>query len=64
MAHNKLSLISAYNTINKYDKICISESYLNNTAVLSVDGYSLVRADHPDSQKKVVYVCTLKNNES
>ena len=49
-----MSLITAYNTIHKYDIIWISESYLDNTAdnALSIDGYYLIRADHPNNQKK------------
>ena len=55
MAYNKLSLISVYNTIHKYGIICISESYIDNSVdnnVLSIDDYNLIRADHPDNQKK------------
>ena len=54
MARNNLSLISAYNTIYKYDIICISESYLDNKAdgnVLLIDGYNLIRANRPNNQK-------------
>ena len=32
MAHNKLSLLSAYNTLHKFDVICISETYLDKSA--------------------------------
>ena len=55
IARNKLFLLSAYNPIHKYDIICISESYLHNTAdnnVLSTDGFNLIKADHPNNQKK------------
>ena len=31
LAHNKRSLIIAYNIVQKFDKICISESYLNSS---------------------------------
>ena len=64
MTYKKLPLISAHNTVTKYDIIYIPESYLHNTAannVLSIDGYNLIRDDHPNNQKKGG-VCTLKNN--
>ena len=43
-AHNKLSLLSEYNTY----VICISEIYLDKSAdndALSIDGYNIIRAD-------------------
>ena len=55
MAHNKLSLLSAYNTFHKYDVICISETYLDKSAdinVLSIGGYNIIKADHPHNQKR------------
>ena len=55
MAHNKLSLLSAYNTLHKFDVICISETYLDKSAdndALSIDGYNIIRADHPHNQKR------------
>ena len=46
-AHNnlKLSLIAAYNSIRKYDFICISETYLNSSVQsddrnISINGYN------------------------
>ena len=55
MAHNKLSLLSAYNALLKFDVICISETYLDTSAdndALSIDGYNIIRADHPHNQKR------------
>ena len=55
LAHNKLSLLSAYNTLHKFDVICISETYLDKSAdndALSIDGYNIIRADHPHNQKR------------
>ena len=52
LAHNKLSLIIAYNTVQKFDIICILETYLNssvNENLLLIPGYHLLRADHPDN---------------
>ena len=45
LAHNKLSLIIAYNTVQKCDEICISETYLNssvNENLLLISGYHLL----------------------
>ena len=48
MAHNKLSFLSAYNILHKYDVICISETHLDKSAdnnALSINGYNIIRAD-------------------
>ena len=60
-AHNKLSLLQAYNTIHQYDILCISETYLDSSvstddSTLSLPGYNLVRSDHPSNVKRVA-VC-------
>ena len=34
LAHNKLSLLEAYNTVHKYDILCISETYLDSSVSL------------------------------
>ena len=55
MAHNKLSLLSAYNTHHKFDVICISETYLDKSVdndALSIDGYNIIRADHLHNQRR------------
>ena len=58
-AHNfaKMLLLKAYNAIYKYDFICLSETYLNfstpsDHACLDLEGYKLVRADHPNNVKR------------
>ena len=54
-AHNKLPMLEAYNTACKYNVICISESYLDSTLPLdslSLNGYNLTHADHPDNVKR------------
>ena len=65
-AHNfeKINLLEAYITINKFDVICLSESYLDSCIAsdndnLNIKGYNLYRADHPN--KEAVYVHTLGN---
>ena len=42
-------------TIHTFDVICISDTYLNKSAdndALLIDGYNIIRADHPDNQKR------------
>ena len=54
-AHNKLPMLEAYNIACKYNVICISESYLDSTLPLdslSLNGYNLTHADHPDNVKR------------
>ena len=53
----KVSLLQAYNSIHNYDLICLSETYLDSSAslddnTLSIQGYNLVRADHPSNTKR------------
>ena len=47
----KVSLLTAYNSIHKFDIICLSEMYLNSKTLsndenLNVPGYNLIRTDH------------------
>ena len=58
-AHSMLNLssIAAYNSIHKYDFICISETYLDSSVKsvdrdISINGYNLIRADHPSNNKR------------
>ena len=53
----KLSLLRAYLSTQKFDVICISESYLNSDASivdenLEIAGSTLIRADHPSNTKR------------
>ena len=44
-----------YNILHKFDVICISETYLDKSAdndALPIDGYNIIRADHPYNQKR------------
>ena len=52
-AHNfeKVELLEACDTLNKFDIICLSERYLNNSVLsdndnLIIKSYKLVRDDH------------------
>ena len=49
--------LDTYNTINKFDVICVSESYLDSSIVsdnnnLNIKGYNLYRVDHPNNVKR------------
>ena len=55
IAHNfsKLTQLKAY--ISTYDSICLSETYLDSSTpnnIIDIEGYNLVRADHPDDTKR------------
>ena len=55
-AHNKISLLAVYNSVYRYDIICISVSFLDLTIsdddnILHMEGYNLITADHPDNIK-------------
>ena len=52
----KVSLLSAYISVHKFDIICLSETYLNSEIPsddknLEIPGYNLVREDHPSNSK-------------
>ena len=58
-AHNfeKLNLLEAYNTVNKFDIICLLEKYLDSSILSDnynsvIKGYKLARDDHPDDIKR------------
>ena len=58
-AHNfiKLSLLRPYIAIDKFDVVCLSETYLsasisNDDDSLEVPGYYLFRADHSSKAKR------------
>ena len=55
--YEKVNLLGAYNTVSKFDMICISESYLDSSLSsdseqLSIEGYKLVRNDYPGSLRR------------
>ena len=58
-AHNfmKMSLLQAYNAINRFDIICLSETYLGNSYhtdddQLTFPWNNLIRADNPNNIKR------------
>ena len=57
-SHNfiKISLLTAYNAIHKFDVICSCETYLSSDIPLKDEnlikpGYKLIRVDHPRNIK-------------
>ena len=53
----KISLLEAYITQRNYDIICLTETFLNSSILsgdnrIKIDGYSLIRSDHPSDSKK------------
>ena len=47
--------LKAYISIYKHDFICLSKTYLDSSIpdnLIEIEGYSLVRADHPDNIKR------------
>ena len=55
LAHNKISLLTAYNIVQKFDVICISETYLDSTVddkTIEIKGYNLIKVDYPNNQKR------------
>ena len=53
----KVSFLSAYIFVHKFDIICLSETYLNSEIPsddknLEIAGYNLIRDDHPSNSKR------------
>ena len=50
----KVSPLSAYSSVHKFDIICLSKTYLNpetpsDDKNVEIAGYNLVREDHPSN---------------
>ena len=55
--YSKVVALKAYNSIYKYDFICISETFLDSSFEsdyknLMLEGYNLIRSDHPSNTKR------------
>ena len=77
IAHNvsKLSQLEVYNSVYKHDFICISDTFFGSSIQegeknIQLDGYNLLRADHPSNSKqggvcilykKTLGVCIVKS---
>ena len=62
----KVNLLEAYNTVNELNMICLSGCFLESSIQtennnLEINGYKMVRADHPNILKKEVFVLMLGN---
>ena len=49
--------MEAYNTVNNFDKICLTESFLESSILtennnLKIIGYKMVRIDHSNNAKR------------
>ena len=65
--YSKLFLLNSYNSLHKFDIICLSETYLDsNTPLdddnLGISSYTLVRSDHPSNTKRGGVCLCYKNN--
>ena len=54
---NYSKALKAYNSIYRYDFICISETFLDSSFEsddknLTLEGYNLIRSDHPSNTKR------------
>ena len=55
LINSQLTQMKAYISMYKHDFICLSETYLDSStpdSLLEIDGYILVRADHPNNMKR------------
>ena len=53
--YEKFLALQAFNSLHKYDIICLSETFLDSTfndQDLDFNGYKILRADHPDDVKR------------
>ena len=53
----KVAALKAYNSVYKYDFLCVSETFLNSSFEssdkdLMIEGYNLIRSDHPSNIKR------------
>ena len=53
----KVSLLTAYLSVNKFDIVCLSETFLNCEILtddynLQIPGYSIAREGHPSNAKR------------
>ena len=53
---SKISLLESYNAIYKHDFLCISETYFHSSILeggenMQLNGYNMIRTDHPSNAK-------------
>ena len=55
----EVSLLKSFNALHNYDFICLSETFLSPSVSsmldsLNIDGYNVVRSDHPSGSNRGV----------
>ena len=65
--YSKIFFLNSYNSLHKFDIICLSETYLDsNTPLhddnLEISGYTLVHSDHQSNTKRRGVCLYYKNN--
>ena len=65
-SYAKVSLLEAYIAAQKFDIVCIFETYLDSSTYyddgdLEIAGYNLIGSDHPSNKKRGA-VCVYYNN--
>ena len=55
----KASLLTTFLSVNKFDIVCLSETFLNSEILtddenLLIPGYNIARVDHPSNTKRGV----------
>ena len=63
----KVSLLKSFNALHNYDFICLSETFLSPSVSstldsLNIDGYNIVRSDHPSGSKRGGVCCYFKES--
>ena len=51
----KVNFLGTYSTVNKFDKICLTESFLDSLILTennTINGYEIMRAEHPNNVKR------------
>ena len=53
----KMSCLEAYLTVNSFDIVCLSETFLDSSVskednIIKLQGYNFIRIDHPSNTKK------------
>ena len=63
----KVSILKSFNALRSYDFICLSETLLSHSVgstldSVNIDGYNIVRSDHPGGSKRGAVCCYFKES--
>ena len=63
----KVSLLKSFNALHNYDSLCLCKTFLSPSLSsmldsLNIDGYDIVRSDHPSGSKKGGACCYFKES--